>query len=214
MNRPIQYRIFHSSSTSLACLSGAALLIMASDRLAHAITVTGALVWVYGLSSLAAYAGERILPRRGRTVLLAFLTSFAAGTYLLLLWMLSPLCALETFLVISLIPLFCMVSGIFKQLGVLNLEDAFAASFTEAIIQGALIVLFALIREPLGYLSLSLPGGTQGMVFLFSFSTESFLPIHLITSSCGALLLLGYFLGLYRYFKAKYVPQEEDEDEL
>ena len=212
MNRSMQYHIFHSNTTSLACLSGAALLIMASDRLAHAITVVGALIWVYCLSSLTAYIGAKVFPRRGRTILLAFLTSFFAGTYLLLLWLLSPLCALETFFVISLIPMFCMVSGIFRQLETQELDDVLHAFFSEALILGTLIVIFALIREPIGYLSLSLPGGAKGIILLFSFSTESFLPIRLITCSSGALLLLGYLFGLYRYFKAKYAPQEDKDD--
>jgi len=210
MNKPVQ-NIFHNDAPLLTCLSGAALLIMASDRLAHAITVAGALIWVYALSSLAAYAGARFLPQRGRTLLLAFLTSFFAGAYLLLLWILSPLCALETFFVISLIPMFCMVSGILKQLETQSMDDVLLDFFSEALMLGGLIVIFALIREPLGYLSLSLPGGARGMVLLFSFSTESFLPIHVIASSCGALLLLGYLLGLYRYLKIKYTPQEDKD---
>jgi len=211
MNNPVQYRIFHSDAAPLTCLSGAALLIMASDRLAHAIIATGALVWVYCLSSLAAHSGAKTFPRWGRTVLLVFLTSFFAGTYLLLLWILSPLCALESFFIVSLIPVFCMVSGVFKQLGTLLTEDAFAASCSEALIFGALIVIFALIREPFGFLSLSLPGGAQGMILLFSFKTESFLPIRLIASSAGALILLGYFLGLYRYFRVKYGLREDQD---
>jgi len=209
MSSPVQYRIFHSGVTPLACLSGSALLIMASDRLAHAITTTGALVWVYCLSSLAAHIGARIFPRQGRTILLAFLTSFLAGLYLLLLWILSPLCAMESFFIISLVPMFCMVSGIFRQLETLNMDDAFAAACSEALILGALIAIFALIREPFGFLSLSLPGGTQGIILLFSFKIESFLPIRLIASSAGALLLLGYFLGLYRYLRAQYGLRED-----
>ncbi|MDR0457006.1 MAG: hypothetical protein LBH20_10035 [Treponema sp.] len=212
MSSQMQYRIFHSGATPLACLSGSALLIMASDRLAHAITVAGALVWVYCLSSMTARTGASFFPRRGRTVLLAFLTSFFAGIYLVLLWMLSPLCAMESFFVISLIPMFCMVSGIFKQLETLNLEDTFSASCSEALILGTLVIIFSLIREPFGFLSLSLPGGSHGIVLLFSFKTESFLPIRLIASSAGALLLLGYFLGLYRYFRAQYGLQEGEND--
>jgi len=145
-------------------------------------------------------------------VLLAFLTSFFAGLYLLLIWILSPLCAIESFFVISLIPLFGIVSGILKQSETLLLEDAFAASCYEALILGALIVIFALVREPLGFLSLSLPGGAQGIILLFSFKTESFLPVRLIASSAGALLLLGYFLGLYGYFRTQYGLKEGRND--
>jgi hypothetical protein len=208
MNQPMHYRIFHSDASIWAYLSGAALLIMASDRLAHAITVLGALVWVYCLSSLTARAAAIVFPRQGRTMLLAFLCSFFAAIYLLLLWILSPLCALETFFVISLIPLFCMTSGVFGRLETLSMTDTFFVSSSESLILGALMVMLALIREPLGYLSLSLPGGTRGMILLFSFSTESFLPVRLIVSSCGALLLLGYALQLYRYFRGKNDSQE------
>jgi len=212
MNNTVQYRIFHNDAAPLTCLSGAALLIMASDRLAHAITTAGALVWVYCLSSLAAHIGAQAFPRRGKPVLLAFITSFFAGLYLLLIWILSPLCAIESFFIISLIPLFGVVSGILKQSETLLLEDAFAASCYEALILGALIVIFALIREPLGFLSLSLPGGAHGIILLFSFKTESFLPVRLIASSAGALLLLGYFLGLYGYFRTQYGLKEGRND--
>jgi hypothetical protein len=212
MNKTPNYHILWSNTSPLTCLSGAALLIMASDRLAHAIITVGALVWVYCFSSLSAHAGVRLFPRRGRLVLLAFLSSFFAGLYLLLLWILSPLCALQTFFIVSFIPVFCVASAIFKRLETLSLEETVSESFSESLILGALIVIFALIREPLGYLSLSLPGGAQGVILLFSFQGESFLPIYLIAGSSGALLLLGYFLGLYRYLRSKYVPQEEKDD--
>jgi hypothetical protein len=212
MNKPVHHHIFWSNTSPLACLSGAALLLMASNRLAYAIVAIGALVWVYCLSALIARAGVNFFPKRGRMVLLAFLSSSIAGIYLLLLWILSPLCAMETFFIISLIPMFCMTSGIFKRLDTFNLEDAVFESFSEALLLGVLIVIFALIREPIGYLSLSLPGGAQGIVLLFSFRTEFFLPIYLMAGSSGALLLLGYFLGLYRFLKAKYVPQEGRDD--
>jgi len=208
MSNPVQHRFFHSDAAPLAYLSGAALLIMASDRLAHAITAAGALVWVYCFSSLTAHISAQAFPRQGRTVLLAFLTSFFAGIYLLLIWILSPLCAIESFFVISIIPLFCMVSGIFKRSEIQFLEDVLVDSCSEALLLGTLIVIFALIREPFGFLSLSLPGGAQGTVLLFSFKTESFLPVRLIASSAGALLLLGYLLGLYRYFRTQYGLRE------
>jgi Na+-translocating ferredoxin:NAD+ oxidoreductase RnfE subunit len=207
MNNP-SLRIFNNDASLSAFLSGAALLIMASDRLAHAIAATIALVWVYCFSVLTAHSGARFFPRRGRTAILVFLTSFFAGAYLLLLWLFSPLCALETFLIISIIPMFCIFSRIFERLETFTLKEALSSSASESLLLGALTVSFALIREPLGYASLSLPGGARGIVLLFSFDSESFFPIHLIAYSSGALLLLGYFLGLYRYFRTRNTPQE------
>ena len=201
MIRPVQRHSFWRNASPLTCLCGGGLIIMASDRLAHAITTAGALIWVYLLSMLAVHAGLRIFPRWGRSALLVVLTSFIASIYVLLLWIISPLCILEMFFIISLVPVICMASGIFDRLETQYLYDKLFISFSEAVLLGLLIVIFAIIREPFGYLSLSLPGGTQGIVLLFSFEEESFQPIRLIASSCGALLLSGYFLGLYRYFK-------------
>ena len=69
------------------------------------------------------------------------------------------------------------------------------------------IIIFAIIREPFGYSSLSLPGGSQGMVFLFYGDSQSVLPVRLITSSSGALMLMGYLMGLYRHFKKIHMPE-------
>jgi Na+-translocating ferredoxin:NAD+ oxidoreductase RnfE subunit len=201
-------RVFNNDASMSACLSGAALLIMASDRLAHAITVALALLWVYCLSVLTAHSGARFFPQRGRTAVLVFLSSFFTGSFLLLLWFFSPLCALETFFVISIIPMFCIFSDIYGRLESFSLKDALSSAASESLILGALVVIFAFIREPLGYLSLSLPGGAKGVIMLFSLDAESFFPVHVIAIPSGALLLLGYFLGLYRYFKIKNTPQE------
>jgi hypothetical protein len=192
-----------------AALPGCGLLIIASGRLSHAITVVGALVWVYGLTSLVIYTAAKFFPRHGRTALISFLASFMASCYLFMLWLLSPLCALESFFAVSLVPVFYMASGVSKRFDALSAEDSFFSSFFEALSLGVLLLAFALIREPFGFLSLSLPGGAQGSVMLFFFRVESLLPIQLIASSGGALLLLGYFWGLY---KSMNKVQEEDKD--
>ena len=201
MNGTVWERIFRGNLSPLVCLSGGGILIMASDRLAHALITASALLWVYCLSSLAVFFGIRIFPRRGRLTVLCFLASFVAGIYSLLLWLLAPFSVLEVFFVVSLVPLFYMASGIFKRFEALSLADTLFLSASEALVLGALTVILALIREPLGFSSLSLPGGAQGIILLFSFNSESFLHIRLAASSSGALLLLGYFWGLYRYFK-------------
>jgi hypothetical protein len=206
MNRQ---HLFWGSRSPLASLSGGGLLIMATARLAHAITVGGALLWVYGLSVLAVYAGSRIFPRRGGSLILLFLSSFFSWLYLLLLWFASPLAALESFFLVSLVPLFCMGSGLFSRTEDLDLGDAVIRALSEAAVFGGLLALFAVVREPLGFSSLSLPGSSQGIVLFLTFE-GSFLPIHLVASSAGALLLLGYGAGLYRYFRKLYAPREED----
>jgi len=184
-------------------LPGCCLLIMASGRLSHAITAAGALVWVYGLTTLVIYAAAKFFPRHGRTILISFLASFMAAVYLFILWLLSPLCALESFFAVSLVPVFYIACGVSKRFNALSAEDSFFSSFFEALSLGVLLLAFAIIREPLSFLSLSLPGGPQGSVMLFSFRLESFLPVQLIGSSGGTLLLLGYFWALYKRLNKK-----------
>jgi len=186
-----------------AVLPGCCLLIIASGRLSHAIIAAGALVWVYGLTTLVIYAAAKFFPRHGRTTLISFLASFMASCYLFILWLLSPLCALESFFTVSLVPVFYMASGVLKRFKTLsgafyNAEDSFYSSFIEAFSLGVLLLAFAIIREPLSFVSLSLPGSPQGSVMLFSFRLESFLPVQLIGSSAGALILFGYFWALYK----------------
>jgi len=192
-----------------AILPGCCLLIISSGRLSHALTAAGALIWVYGLTTLVIYAAAKFFPRHGRTLLISFLASFVAAVYLFILWLVSPVCALESFFAVSLIPVFYISSGESKRFNALSAEDSFFSSFFEALSLGVLLLAFALIREPLGFVSLSLPGGLQGSVMLFSFDMESFLPVQLIGSSAGALILLGYFWALYKHINKN---QNGDKD--
>jgi hypothetical protein len=182
---------------------------MATSRLAYAIAVTGALVWVYGLSVLAAHSGARFIPVRGKSLILIVLASFTGALYLLLLWCICPLTALEVLFLVSLVPLFCAGSGIFKRTESLDLLDATARALSEAVVSGALLLIASLIREPLGFGSLSLPGGSRGITLLFVFG-DGFTPIRLVASSAGALLLLGYGVGLYRHFRTIHAPREDE----
>ena len=202
------FALFKKTSP-VAALPGCGLLIIASGRLSHAVTVVGALAWVYCLTTLVIYAAAKFLPRHGRTALISFLASFMAGFYLLILWLISPLCSLESLFAVSLVPVFYMASGVSKRFDAFNAADSLFSPFFEALSLGVLLLAFALIREPLGFLSLSLPGGVQGSVMLFSFSVELLLPVQLIASSGGTLLLLGYFWGVYKYMNK---PQEGDKN--
>jgi hypothetical protein len=104
----------------------------------------------------------------------------------------------------------CTGSGLFERINSLEIDRAVSRAVGEAAVLGLLIIAFSLIREPLGYFSLSLPGGVQGIVKIFSLDGETLLPVRIIAGSAGALLLLGYGVGLYRYFSNQRVPLEKD----
>jgi hypothetical protein len=180
---------------------------MASCRLAYAILCAGALLWIYGISILAFFPSRRFFPRRGVRLVLAVFCSVSGGLYLLLLWFINPLMGMEMFFIVNFSSLVCAGSGIFERVKAMDPGEAVPRALSEAAVLALLIVALALIREPLGYLSLSLPGGRRGIMLLFSSGAETLLPIRIFASSSGALLLLGYGTGLYRFFKD---PGRED----
>jgi hypothetical protein len=226
--------LFWGSFSPLGGLFGMGLLVMASGRLAWALSVSAALLWVYGFSVLAAFPGScaggspgnfggspgspgaaktvaRFFPQRGKQVFFVFLASFIGGLYLLLFWFVSPLAALEAFFPICLVPLFCAGSGVFERVQSLDLGGAILRAVSEALVMAGLLLALSLIREPLGFCSLTLPGGPQGTIPLFVFEGGSFLPVRIIAGSSGALLVLGYGTAVYRYFRSSYALREEDQ---
>jgi len=211
MSRDLQWRIFWGDLSPFALLSGGALLVIASDRVAHALLALAALAWVYCLSALAVFGGAGLFPARGRRVLFAFIASSAAGLYLLLLSLVFPLAALQVFFAVALAPALCAGSGICRRIEGMGLPRALRASLAEALVAGSLIVILSLIREPLGFRSLSLPGGARGVMLFYPFGAESPFFLRLLSGSPGALLLLGYALGAHRLAKARHAEREGGE---
>jgi hypothetical protein len=189
---------FWGCRSPLTSLVGSSILILSSGRLAFALVTAGSLLWVYTLSALAHGAASRILPRKGKNWILVLLISIIASIYDLFLWFVSPFLVLETFFVLFLIPICCMISGILERTGTLSPADIMTKAYSEAAALSGLIIVFSLIREPLGFCSLSLPGGSGGIFFLFAAGEGAFFPIRLIAATPGALFLLGYGIVLFR----------------
>jgi hypothetical protein len=187
---------FWGVQSPLATLSGGSLLVLASGRLSFALVCALALLWVYILTGLALWIPS--LPRRG--IVRPFLASFIAGLYILFLFLISPILAMDTLFFLILCPLCCVSSGVLDRLEHLDMGEALTQSGREALALAALILGLALIREPLGYGCLSLPGIQLGIVRFIEFPQGAWLPVRIVASSSGALLLLGYGLALFRRF--------------
>lgn len=211
MNQRFQTYIVGNSHTLLSTLAGAGLLIIASSRLAFALVACGALLWVYGLTVLTAFVAKPVLPKRGIQVIFLFLSSLIGSLFLLVLWLMSPLLALGSAFIILLCPVYCMGSEIFVYLAAQTLERALGKTLIDAAIRGVLIIAFALIREPLGFMSLSLPVGEgPGIVELFKDDDgTSLFPIRILASTGGALLLLGYGVALFHHLRKSSIQEEQ-----
>ncbi|MCL2558333.1 MAG: hypothetical protein FWE09_07630 [Treponema sp.] len=205
----LQERARSGDFSPAALLSGGALVVMASGRLAHALIVLAALLWTHCASALIAFAGSRIFPSGGRRALFAFVASFAAALYLLLLWLAFPLAALQSFFFVSFVPLFCAGSGLQARLENKGLSRALRISAFEAARSGVPIVALSIARELFGHRSLSLPGGDQGMMVFYPFGPGFPFFLSLLSVSSGALLLLGCILWAHRRAKARRAAEED-----
>jgi hypothetical protein len=177
---------------------GSSILILASGRLAFALTAAGSLLWVYTLSALVNGAARQILPEKGKKWILVLLVSVIGSVYILVLWFLSPLLVLEMFFILFLVPIYCIASGILERTESLSPADIMTEAYSAAATLSALTIGLSLIREPLGFCTLSLPGGSEGIFFLFVAEEEAFFPIRIIAATPGALFLLGYGIVLFR----------------
>jgi hypothetical protein len=110
---------------------------------------------------------------------------------------------METSLFITLTPVYCIAAGTLPRLKVLSLKKTLRQAIFGSLTLGLLIVAFALIREPLGFSSISLPGGIRGIIAIRNKGENPLLPIQVMSSSAGALLLSGYGLAIYRREKKR-----------
>jgi hypothetical protein len=202
MKRPVSHP-FWGIYAPLATLSGGGLLVLASVRFSSALVCALGLFWVFTLSSLALRIP--FLPRWGREGVNPFLISFTGGLYILILFLICPVLAMDSLLFLILIPLCCVSSGLPGRLTTADLGEGAAQAALESLSLSVLILALALIREPLGYGTLSLPGGSRGILVILTFTRQAYLPIQIISGSAGAFFLLGYGLALFRRFGGNFL---------
>jgi hypothetical protein len=201
----MQSHPFWGLHAPLSTLISAGLILMASVRMAYALLILGALVWVYELTVLVSVSCKKYFPRRGQELLSVFLASFMGSIFLMLIYFINPPLAMETAFLIILTPISCIACGISERTRGMDIEDVLGRTLTEALVLGGLIIALALIREPWGFGSFSVPGGQLGITELFSFVNFRFFPVQVISSSAGGLFLLGYALALFRRFQNQHL---------
>ncbi|MDR2701385.1 MAG: hypothetical protein LBB72_03030 [Spirochaetaceae bacterium] len=203
MNTQMQSHLFWGINSPLTSLTGVVLFLTASGRIGFALVCTLALLWVYVFVMTAAKLGGAYFPLWGRNMALLFLSSLAAEIFLILLWILSPRTALECAFFVFLVPLVFMASDLCGRVLEYDLGEVISQAAAEALILGMLILGLALIREPLGFGSISVPG-----FGIARFVREE--PLRFLQASSGALILLGYGTAVYRHYRNRYTNSEED----
>jgi hypothetical protein len=199
----MQAHLFWGIHSPLSALTGAALLVIASGRIASAMICTLALVWVYAFTVAAAKLGGTFLPLWGRNAVLLFLSSLGSQIFMVILWIFNPVLAIESSFFILLSPMVFIASGLAERVLAYDMLEVLSQAAAEALVLGILILALALIREPLGFGSISVPGLDS-----IRFIREE--PLRILQVSSGALIMLGYGTAVYRYFRNQYTNSEDD----
>lgn len=220
MNSHMQSHLFWGVHSPLSAFTGVALIIIASGRIASALVCVVALLWTNALTLFAAGIGRKALPEKGRSAVLVFVSSFACFLFYFFVSLVSPFQAMENGLCILLCPAFLLSSGLYSRVKEYDTPEMVFQAVSEASVLGALILAMALIREPLGSGSVSLPG--FGLIRLIGGEAPSsqdpplpeprisLEPLALLKLSSGALIILGYCVALYRSRRNIYTNQEDD----
>jgi len=214
MNQRIGMHLFWGQVSPLSSLTGLALIVLASSRFSYALIITAAFLWVYGLASLIYAFTRKYIPAKGRMIVLLFLVTFLCGIFALFTSMINPLLIMTTSFFLVLIPPTCLGSGFFQAAELDNNHnpgELVSRALLEAAVLSALIIAFSLLREPLGFGTLSIPGSPGGIVELFYWANaDGFILIRILSLSSGAILLLGYIIALYRYIGKQLGSISED----
>jgi hypothetical protein len=208
----MQSHLFWGIHSPLSAFTGMGLIIIASGRIASALVCLAALLWTNALTLFAAGVGRKALPEKGRDVVLVFVASFACFLFYFFVFLVSPFQAMENALCILLCPVFLLASGLYSRVHEYDAPEMVFQAVSEALVLGALILAMALIREPLGSGSISLPGfGLIQFIGGEDQASQALLePIGLLKFSSGALIILGYGIALYRRRRNLYTNQEDD----
>ena len=209
MNPQMQSHLFWGKTSPLSSLSGAALLVIASVRISSALLCGLALVFVYVFVMAAAKLGGEYFPVWGRSVVLLFLSSLAAGIFQLILGLVSPVLALESAFFVFFVPVTFIASGLCGRVIEYDLGEVLSESLSEALILGGLIVGLSLIREPLGFGSVSFPG-LDIIRFIKNEQPVKIELLRFLQTSAGAFILLGYGYAIFRHYRNQITNSEDD----
>ena len=207
-------KLIWGKHSPLSALSGAGLLIMASSRLAFAVFCSGGILWVYSLTALLFYSAEKFMPRKGKFFIYLFFISLFCSMYILIMSFLNPILLSASWFFLVLIPPCFIGSRLFaaSETREIEIQEILLKIAVEAAFLCILLIAISLIREPLGIGSLSFPGGSYGIIEIFSprEDGEGFVPIRLLSASAGGLLILGLCVSAFQYLKNQ-ISHREDE---
>ncbi|MDR1095152.1 MAG: hypothetical protein LBL31_02050 [Spirochaetaceae bacterium] len=201
------FRFFYRPLTTF---SAAALLVVASSRLAFAIIAIIDLTVVYLFTALISETLKRVrifkhspheiwlLPKTNQKIVCLFLSNFIGCLFFFALYCVFPLLATETIFITLFVPIFVYLEEAGEKYASLPPLHIVKNCFADSAFLGILVILIALIREPIGYATLSLPGGNSDIIELFNKDGSFPFTVEIISLSSGAFLLIGSIITILR----------------
>jgi len=196
----IEAHPFWGKRSPLAQVSYIPVLLGASSRLSIAIMCSAALFCVYIQSSVTILVTTRFIPTTFKLYIHVLICSFWALAYGLVEYLFSPVLFYETQFPLVFTAVLYMISGLGQSIEVDRISNAMKKTVVQAMVVGFIILTFALIREPFGFGSLSLPT-RDGISEILTSELSADLAFRSIATTSGGLILLGFVIGFYRIVK-------------
>jgi hypothetical protein len=197
MNKHINIPPLWDKNGPLPSLSAAVLLIGATSRLSHALLICASVLVVYVMVPVALRVSVSFIPRGYKSwIRIVFASAFAA-VFARVAGLAWPLLVHELSLYIGMVPLCLISSGLLDRTEHAKRLTTLRIASQEAAVLCGLALAFALIREPFGFGSLSVPS-TDGIILLFSEDRAALLSLRSVAATAGGFILLGYLLAVYR----------------
>jgi Na+-translocating ferredoxin:NAD+ oxidoreductase RnfE subunit len=190
-----QYEHPWGAHSPLMSLTGIALIIASSSRLSSAILVFFVLAAIHIITLAIMYAGKPIIPEKYKTAITIMLVTFITSLFYLVVSMIHPVSAWELELVIFLIPITFLSSHLERKDHQFSPGEEIMIGAKQSVILGGIIVVIALIREPLGYGTLSLPFSNKTMNFMPEAIRERAV-LHVFAAPFGGFLITACLIAL------------------
>lgn len=214
-NRHLDIHPFWGYTSPLYSLWAVGFLVFSSSSLAYGIIAFLDILGVFLVSSVGILSFLylfNIKERAAWQILMILVPAFVQYVFLLALSFISPILYLETFFFLLIVPFLFLSSGI-PVLDFSSPQRVVGQSIIKALIVGLLGIALSCIREPFGHGSLTIPTRYGAVNFLSSEQSAS-IAIQLLASTAGFLILFGYVVALYRFFRRvyrHYLEQKEGE---
>jgi hypothetical protein len=188
------------------------LILTASVRLSFAIIASLNLFFVYFLT-FATFTGIEklmkvlnqdrttplsILPNKNVVFITMLLSTFFSAIFYFLLSLFNPLLAIETQFFIIAVPMVASMQKSINKKENMPFYGQLSKCLSGCLYFIIVLMLLSLIREPLGFATLSVPGGEKGIVELFNNESTSPYAVQIVPLASGVLFILGLALAAFR----------------